>query len=137
MVDAINAAQATATGLLGGNSSAKANQEIFLKLMTAELSQQNPLSPLDNKDWVQQLLQLSSFNQTADLNKEVKDLKEMMGFMQATNLVGKEIGYLDDSGAAGQGTVESVANKNGQVWVTVGKQEIPLRQVLVVKGDQV
>ena len=111
--------------------------ELFLKIFTAELTQQNPLSPMDNKEWVQQLAQFASVSQMTNFSKEIQSLKDSVGFMHATNLVGKEITYSQDNETTEQGKVDSVTQKDGKIFLNVGTKSISLDQLISIKGEKI
>ncbi len=54
----------------------------FLNLLTAQLSNQDPLSPMDNEQMVQQL---ATFSQLEQLERVNSNLKEQMGYSQSLN----------------------------------------------------
>ena len=43
----------------------------FIKLMTAQMQQQDPFNPVDNKEMLAQLAQFSSLSEISDVNKGV------------------------------------------------------------------
>ena len=46
----------------------------FVKLMTAQLQQQDPTKPVDNTQMLAQLAQFSTLSATADVNTTLKDI---------------------------------------------------------------
>ena len=84
--DAINAANtAKTTAKTGGE------QDRFLKLLTAQLKNQDPLNPLDNAQMTSQLAQISTVDGIAKLNATLKTLLDNAGVtqsLQAASLVG-------------------------------------------------
>lgn len=66
----------------------------FLKLLTAQLRHQDPLSPLDSTQFVQQLASFSSVEQQIETNKKLETLSaNLIGsdLENATQWIGKEI----------------------------------------------
>ncbi len=57
-------------------SSLSANKLEFLNLLVAQLKNQDPLNPMDSKDFVAQLATFSSLEQLIDINKAVTKLAE-------------------------------------------------------------
>jgi flagellar basal-body rod modification protein FlgD len=81
----------------------------FLKIFLAQLSQQDPTSPVDSTAFVAQLAQFSSLELQQNANTDLESL--MMGQAAAqqtsvTNLVGKDVTFNSNSLAltSGQGT---------------------------------
>jgi len=95
----------------GGNQ-AQANdpqaaQDRFLKLFIAQLSNQDPLNPMDNAQMTTQMAQINTVTGIQQLNQTVKDLAAQFGLtqgVQAATLVGREVVTQGNalSSAAGQ-----------------------------------
>ncbi len=70
------------------------DKQAFLMLLITELKNQNPLEPLDNKDLISQLSQLTSLEQITNMTKSVTDFVNAslsMQKAQAASMVGKEV----------------------------------------------
>ncbi|MDI9571122.1 MAG: flagellar hook capping FlgD N-terminal domain-containing protein [Pseudomonadota bacterium] len=66
----------------------------FLKLLVAQLKNQDPLNPMDGTDFAAQLAQFSSLEQLNNLNEGIKNLgiyQMSQANAQAVNLIGKEV----------------------------------------------
>jgi flagellar basal-body rod modification protein FlgD len=95
-----------------GSASASAatfgkNFDTFLKLLTSQLQNQNPLSPMDTTQFTQQLVQFSSVEQAIRQNQNLETLISMQKSTQAGNAVsyiGKEV----DLNGSVVGLVDSV-----------------------------
>lgn len=115
----------------------------FMKLLLAQLKNQNPLSPMDGTDFAAQLAQFSSLEQLSNLNDQLKaqGVNQMtVGYAQSVNMIGKEV--VVNSGntvTANGGMVDlhynlakdaetvtiSVIDKNGKVvktWTESGRK---------------
>ena len=69
-------------------------QEDFMKLLLQELSQQDPLNPMDSKEFTVQLTQFSSLEGITDINDSLNNLLSFQKSMQnatVTNLIGKSV----------------------------------------------
>lgn len=94
-----------------GTKIVKKGQEMdknaFLKILTAELTNQDPMNAKDSTQYISQLAQFSSLEQMANLNST-------MSFNSAGNMVGKTVALnsYDDYGRQYGGTVTNV-RKNG------------------------
>jgi flagellar basal-body rod modification protein FlgD len=97
MVDPVKSSGAqpgslTAAAGVGGNGAM--GQEAFLKLLVAQLQNQDPLNPQDNYEFVAQLAQFSSLEQTIGINDRLDQLALQSQGLQNTEtvaLVGKEV----------------------------------------------
>lgn len=135
MVDAVNSSTTTAASLTGalGNNKGLGRDE-FLKLLVAQLKHQDPLKPQDNAQFVAELAQFSSLEQTMGINERLDLLatqNQGLANSQVVSLVGKtatvrgNIITLDGSGTGTRinfelsGNAEtstvSIRNQSGQV----------------------
>jgi flagellar basal-body rod modification protein FlgD len=75
----ITAASTTAASAAGANSRTQlaSNYETFLTLLTAQLRNQDPLSPMNSTEFTQQLVQFSSVEQQISTNDQLRQLISM------------------------------------------------------------
>ncbi len=85
------ASQVLANNAVGTNttkaSSATLGKNDFLKLLTTQLSHQDPLNPMDDKDMTAQLAQFSSLEQLTNISAGIDTLNTTMNQGQLTNAV--------------------------------------------------
>jgi flagellar basal-body rod modification protein FlgD len=62
-----------ASGLTGGRES-RMGQDAFLKLLTTQLANQDPLQPQDNGEFLAQLAQFSSLEKLTSIETSIKEL---------------------------------------------------------------
>ena len=66
----------------------------FMKLLLAQLKNQDPLKPMDGTDFAAQLAQFSSLEQLSNLNTAIQtqSVNQMtLGYAQSVNMIGKEV----------------------------------------------
>ena len=90
-------------------------KDAFLRLLTVQLQNQDPLDPVKNEDFVAQLSQFSSLEQLQQINKAVTgdtDAQALIGVQQAIDsntavaLIGREVDLpSDEINYIGQGNV--------------------------------
>jgi flagellar basal-body rod modification protein FlgD len=69
-------------------------KETFLKLLVAQLEHQNPLEPMDNMQFTQQLAQFTSLEQLQSMNANLSALMNTQmttNGLQAATLIGKQV----------------------------------------------
>lgn len=99
----------------GKNSSLnEVDVDDFLKLMIAELQNQDPLNPLDNDELIAQFSQIRSVGATEKLTSTLDSVLLGQNISSATNLIGAEIDGISDDGDTVTGVVERVTVANGQ-----------------------
>jgi flagellar basal-body rod modification protein FlgD len=106
----------------------------FLKLLIAQMQNQDPLSPMDNKDYIAQLATFSSLEQMTNMNTSLNNVLANMStnILQYSELIGKKISYVEFS-ADGKshtfqdGVVKSVERKSDGfvLHLTNGKTTYP------------
>lgn len=93
-------AAAPATGI-------KADFNMFLKLLTTQMQNQDPLSPMDTSQYTQQLVQYSqveqSVQQNATLNSILTNLTSQ-GLTQASGMIGRSVTLNSDVAGLAAGT---------------------------------
>lgn len=96
---------------VGGESGAKRAMEAkeqFLKMLVAQISNQSPTNPMDDKDMVSQLAQFSSIEQAIETNSKLEALEHAQTVstkLSVAGLIGKQA-------SASTGTV-SVSKEGG------------------------
>ena len=111
---AINAAgKTTATSM---TSTAEESQNRFLKLLTTQLKNQDPLNPMDNAQMTSQLAQMSTVSGIERLNATLNSMVE--GFnnsqsMQAAELIGKNVLVSGSQLTLAKGTAYGGVNLSG------------------------
>lgn len=100
------------------------DKNAFLRILTAELANQDPSNPQDSTQYVAQMAQFSSLEQMSNLNST-------MSFMGASSIVGKYVGLnvADDMGNPYAGTVTDVYKEGDTIKMGVqvdvdGKKQI-------------
>jgi len=92
----INAVGSSATSSASSSKTATKSlgKDDFLKMLLAQLKNQDPLKPLDGTEFAVQLAQFSSLEQLNNMNSELKNLgvyQMTQGNAQAVSLIGKEV----------------------------------------------
>jgi len=100
----------------------------FLNLLVAQLKNQDPLSPMDNTQYIAQMAQFSSVEQLMNMSEEISMLRLNMG--TASSLIGKTVTWneYDSAGKVVQksGIVDSIISQDGHLFVEVGGNKVGL-----------
>ena len=106
------------------SSTKKADQVLgkddFLKLMVAQMKNQDPMSPADDKDNIAQMAQFSSLEQITNLATATQRLADSMQTTQTLGLIGHTVSYKAADGTLTSGMVSSVDVAGGKPSLTVG-----------------
>ncbi|MDO8299551.1 flagellar hook assembly protein FlgD [Lacisediminimonas sp.] len=97
-------------------------QEDFMKILLTQLTYQDPLKPLDNQEFIAQLAQFTSLEQTRQLNARVESLLSVQSVTQAVGLLNKTV---EITGATGNaiGEVTTLRFVDGQPRLTIQTAE--------------
>ncbi len=86
-------------------------QDAFLKLLVAQIQNQDPMNPMDDRDFIAQLAQFSNLTQTQNL---VKNQMTMLG----ASMLGETHGFEIEGGEYIEGTVISARWQDDDVLLT-------------------
>lgn len=103
----------------GAPSRTSINQDEFIRLFLTQLQFQDPLEPVDNREFLAQLAQFTALEQSRQTSQNTTDLLSMNATSQAVTLLNRRV-EVNASGTAFTGTVSAVNfNSNGaQLTVT-------------------
>lgn len=150
-VNATAAAQYTASEVKNVSSAASSimGKDDFLKLLVTELRYQNPLQPMEDKEFIAQMATFSSLEQMQNLNTTMTGLANTingqwlpsMMLQQAGQMVGREVAYFS-AGEDGElqtrvGIVDSVVVRQGVPYLVVEGKEIPMENITELGGSVV
>jgi flagellar basal-body rod modification protein FlgD len=85
----------------------------FIRILVAQLSSQDPLHPTDPKDFVTQLAQFTTLEQTQQVTDGINTLLSIQTSTQSVGLIGKTVDITTASGTQ-TGTVTTITFANGQ-----------------------
>jgi flagellar basal-body rod modification protein FlgD len=108
------------------------NQDDFLKLVIAQLTSQDPLNPQKDTDFIAQMTQFTSLEQTKSMQSEIAGLRSDQQLLQANALLGRVVKLQDSQGALTQGTVSAVQLAEGTPKIVVNGQPYDLSTLLSV-----
>ena len=109
-------------------------KDTFMKLLVAQMRQQNPMEPTDDKEMIAQMTQFSTLEQITNMATESSKSATASQMSQAVNLLGRTVTYLDADGAKQTGTVDQVSMVNGAPNLTIGgKDGITTSQITQVR----
>jgi flagellar hook assembly protein FlgD len=111
----------------------------YMKLLVAQLQNQNPLEPLDNNQMASQLAQLSQLGQIENLNSKFADVLSTVQKSYASSLVGRQVSFAseteDGNSVLNSGVVdELITGTDGQIALRLSDNNVVgLADVLTVK----
>jgi flagellar basal-body rod modification protein FlgD len=106
----------------------------FLRLLVAEMKNQDPTNPMDSTQYVAQLASFSQVEQSVQINSKLDQLLQASTLSQAGSLIGRTVTSADGTLS---GTVAEVrVLSDGIIAVTESGKEIAMGPGVVIKpGD--
>ena len=130
MVDSISSqiSSGALTSAVGGNEGL--GQEAFLKLLVAQLQNQDPLNPQENYEFVAQLAQFSSLEQTIGINDRLDQLS-----LQSRGLQNSQVVSLVGKTATVKGNIVSLEGQGARVPINFSLDSAAARSLVEVRDS--
>jgi flagellar basal-body rod modification protein FlgD len=112
-------AVSTAPGAASASATQKKSNldyQSFLKLLVAQMKNQDPTKPMDSTEYVAQLATFSNVEQAINANKKLDQLIQESKISQGIGLIGRQVTSLD---GLGEGTVERVRFTQDGIMATL------------------
>lgn len=111
--------------------------DTFLKLFTTQISNQDPMSPMETSDFLNQFSQISQVQMMNELQKSFNDFKTTLGSLnssseqaQAASMLGRTIEFIDGNNQAQSGKVDAVSiSTSGDTNLLVNGTIVPMDKV--------
>ncbi len=129
---------ATPPATVGRSQASKLTMEDFLKVLTTQLTYQDPLKPMDNQQFMAQIAQFTSLEQTQEINTSLSQLLNNQASLQSVGLIGRTVDISTPSGNV-TGTVMALSLAGNAPQLTVRTPDgstlpsIELSQVIAVR----
>ncbi len=107
-------------------------QDAFLMLLMTQLQNQDPMNPMDNKEFIAQQAQ---FTQVSELQKMNTSLGASNSLMQASSLIGKEVTLIDPENVKNEikGTVTEAKFNGKEAGIVVNGKAYPISLLKTIK----
>lgn len=127
-MSAIPATTSTGTPQQSGSTSVANDKAIldkdgFLKMLVAQMQNQDPSSPMDASQQTQQMAAFTQVEQITNMATQNAAIAQSLNTSSAVGLIGRTVTYVDANEAVQTGTVQSVGkDKDGAPTLTVAGQ---------------
>ena len=105
-------------------SEGKVTYQSFLKLLTTQLSNQDPLNPMEDIDFTGQLAQLQALDEQMAMTKTMKSMRTDTQLQAGTAMIGKYVVGTDSTGVEGKGLVTRVVQNSDGVFVELANEQL-------------
>ena len=105
----------------------------YMKLLIAQLQNQNPLEPMDNAEMTSQLALISQLEQLENVNQSFEEVLQATQLNQAAALIGREVSFYDAATASVlSGPVSRVLLDGETPELQVGSHRLTLSDLQVI-----
>ncbi|AMA52317.1 flagellar hook assembly protein FlgD [Bacillus inaquosorum] len=100
-------------------SNSSLGKDEFLKILMTQVQNQDPLNPVDDKEFISQMATFSSLEQMMNMNKTMTQFVENQDpFTSYVDWLGKEVSWTDGQSTTDKtGTVSSVKHSQGNYYL--------------------
>lgn len=113
-------------------------KDAFLRLLLTQLRHQDPMSPVEDQQFLAQMAQFSALEQMQNLAKAMDAFAsvqlQVSSWTQSVGLIGRKVTLTNADGADMTGTVTAVRLKEGVPYLVVGDQEHAIGSVKSVEA---
>lgn len=113
----------------------------FLKLLITQLRYQDPINPVEDKEFIAQMAQFSSLEQmqnlTSSLNLMMESQQRLTALGQATSMIGKIVEILTDEQESLFGKVSGIQFKEGWPELVVDGKLYSFHEVVSIFEESV
>jgi flagellar basal-body rod modification protein FlgD len=129
-MSSVAAASSSSSSTYVDNTTARVAQKTlgqsdFLKLLTTQMQNQDPMNPVSDTEQIAQLAQFQSL-------QSMNSLLTNSQMQSASSIIGKNVTITDTNGTT-NGTVDSVQLNSGTVYVTVNGQSYAYTSITQVQ----
>jgi len=96
----------------------------FMQLLIAQLGNQDPMKPMDDKEFITQLAQFSSLEAMDKMTAQMEELTGSQMLVQAATLIGKNVSAKLVSGEVVTGPISQVKMMDGKPVAVVNGRDI-------------
>jgi flagellar basal-body rod modification protein FlgD len=97
------------------------SQQDFLKLLTMQLKNQDPMKPMDDNSFVTTMAQFTGLEQSSQMITSLKGMGDANKMIAASSMIGREVTVRDYAGAETTGIVDAVENSAKGLQLRMGE----------------
>lgn len=112
----------------------------FLSILVTQLKNQDPMQPMEDKEFIAQMAQFTSVEQLMNISSQLNAMSQSLG--NVSGLIGKQISWVDSGSSSDQsgestseiktGIVDSIIVKDGVQYASVGSVAIPITKIVEI-----
>mgnify|MGYP001028650741 CR=1 FL=1 len=108
----------------------------FLKILITQLQNQDPASPLQDREFIAQMAQFSTLEQMLNMTEEIRLLRQSIGASSAMIGLEAEWARTGATGSieSGSGVITAIRIRDGRHYAEIGNELIDLDHIIAVKA---
>lgn len=98
----------------------------FLKILMTQLQNQDPLDPMDDKDFIAQMATFSSLEQTMNMAESLEQMVQnqfQSPVVQYSHMIGQTVTYEDENEEELTSSVLAISQKEGKALLELANEE--------------
>jgi flagellar basal-body rod modification protein FlgD len=113
------------------NSNPNGNLDLddFFKLLTVQLTSQDPLKPMEDTEFISQMTGFSSLSEMENMAQDMRALRQVQSSYNAQMLIGREVSAIGPDGVAVEGIVTRIAREGDEMVPYIGDQSVSLASI--------
>lgn len=129
---------ANAAGAVSGGSNDQGGiggltSDSFMKLLIAQLKNQDPLEPVKNEQLLNQIAMMRNIQSDVELSEGLESITQNQQLTTGASFIGKSIIGKGKNDQPVSGLVDRAFVRDGETFVGIGETELPLDRVTGVK----
>jgi flagellar basal-body rod modification protein FlgD len=110
------------------------SSDAFMQLLLAQLRNQNPLDPVQDKEFMGQLTQLNSLQELQKMTTMFQTFARTNNLSQAAALIGKTVEARLPDGKTETGVVSGVTLNGADAVVHIGSKTVPYASITSIRA---
>lgn len=106
----------------------------FMKMLITQLQNQDPTEPIGNAELLGQLATMQGLQSNIELKEALTTFSTNQQLTSAAGFIGKSIAGADANGDPVSGVADRAFLADGEVYLGIGSQQVPLDGVSSVSG---
>lgn len=104
-----------------------------MEVLTAQLRYQDPFAPMDNSEFLKQMVSLEEIQTNAVLSDSMGSMMNFFQLSIASGVIGKTVRAISEDGQTFEAPVDRVVIEDGQVLLGTPLGKVPFGNVTEVK----
>ncbi len=101
-----------------------------------QLQNQNPMEPMEDKEFIGQMAQLSSVEKLGSIEEGLNQLVSFGKQSHMYGMIGKEVYYTDSFGKAQSGIASAIELSNGLSHLKINDDSVGFDQIMEIKNPK-